>query len=442
MEIFIALTDSLTLVPRFIGFGYLMTFMKNYGLGAVCFTMLITALGIQWYVFCESFFHQIFHGQSDSSWHHVDFTIYSLLNALFGISAVLISFGAVIGKVRPFQLMIMAFIELIFHALNYEWILIGGLKTADVGGTFADHMFGAYFGLAVSMVLNRNTNAKDRAEPAMGYNADIFSLIGTLFLWIYWPSFVGGGAVADSAAQNRAILNTILALSASTIAAFACSSIFSTHSSKVFRPVDIQNATLAGGVAIGCIANFQLNPVNAIFVGSAAGIVSTFGFNRIQGFLFRTIGLHDTCGVHNLHGMPSVIGGIASIILAAYKQTDGRDNDRDVFTALGDAGDQSWRQLVSILLVITCAIVSGVFAGLLMNYFDPAASAEDNLVREHDDSTAFEVAADYKYEGVPIVDNASEGEKEREVDPEFAAANDSGAVTSEDVHPEVDAMSQ
>lgn len=27
--------------------------------------------------------------------------------------------------------------------------------------------------------------------------------------------------------------------------------------------------------------------------------------------------VHDTCGVHNLHGMPGVIGGIVGVIVAA-----------------------------------------------------------------------------------------------------------------------------
>eukprot|EP01031_Cornospumella_fuschlensis_P042632 gene42632-52092_t len=38
-------------IMMFIGFGYLMTFIKTYGLGAIGFTMLITAIGLQWYLF-------------------------------------------------------------------------------------------------------------------------------------------------------------------------------------------------------------------------------------------------------------------------------------------------------------------------------------------------------------------------------------------------------
>ena len=58
------------------------------------------------------------------------------------------------------------------------------------------------------------------------------------------PSFVAGAAVADSDQQQRAIVNTILSLSASTLCAFWMSSYLSKN--KRFRPVDIQNATLAG----------------------------------------------------------------------------------------------------------------------------------------------------------------------------------------------------
>jgi hypothetical protein len=37
----------------FFGFGYLMTFMKRYGMGSVGFTMLITVIGIQWGILTE-----------------------------------------------------------------------------------------------------------------------------------------------------------------------------------------------------------------------------------------------------------------------------------------------------------------------------------------------------------------------------------------------------
>lgn len=105
-------------------------------------------------------------------------------------------------------------------------------------------------------------------------------MIGTVFLWIYWPSFV---AEPNSEQQQRALVHTIVALSSSTVCAFWLSSIL--NSQKKFRPVDIQNATLAGGVAIGCVANLNIGCIGSVMVGCAAGLVSTFGYNvSLQSF--------------------------------------------------------------------------------------------------------------------------------------------------------------
>ena len=100
----------------FVGFGYLMTFLKWYGLGAVGFTMMVVAVGIQWSLFTESFFTQAFNTQQGQEWQYVEINIYSLLNTLYAISAVLISFGAIIGKVSPLQLLAMTIIELACHS--------------------------------------------------------------------------------------------------------------------------------------------------------------------------------------------------------------------------------------------------------------------------------------------------------------------------------------
>ena len=65
-----------------------------------------------------------------------------------------------------------------------------------------------------------------------------------------------------------------------------------------------QNATLAGGVAIGAIANLTLAPATVSLVGAVAGLVSVLGFKFIQPWLEDKIALHDTCGTCVYHLRP------------------------------------------------------------------------------------------------------------------------------------------
>ena len=375
------------LIMMLVGFGYLMTFIKWYGLGAVGFTMVVTAMGLQWAVFTQSFWAQVFNDEFEEregdDWHKVSFCIYALVDSLFAVAAVLISFGAVIGKVSPLQLVVMTIIELCCHSFNYMGIL-NRIGILDAGGTYIDHMFGAYFGLSVAWVLGRQSHG----DPDLGTTEDIFSLIGTAFLWVYWPSFVTGALDADSVAQERGIVNTILSLSSSTITAFVLSSYLSPNGK--FRPVDIQNATLAGGVAVGCTAALVLSPLGAICVGTAASLVSTYGFNKILPWLDAK-GLHDTCGVHNLHGMPSVTGAVASVILTAIREGQGHSE------ADGYKKHQWGRQLGGIFACVAFAIATGLITGKILSFIKPKE------VPDFQDNQWWTVASDYGSEGQKLV---------------------------------------
>lgn len=66
----------------------------------------------------------------------------------------LIAFGGVLGKVGPFELLIMSLFGLVGYTIN-EDIAYGVLKSLDVGGSMAIHTYGAYFGLMVSFILSK-----------------------------------------------------------------------------------------------------------------------------------------------------------------------------------------------------------------------------------------------------------------------------------------------
>jgi ammonia channel protein AmtB len=111
------------------------------------------------------------------------------------------------------------------------------------------------------------------------------------------------------------IINTVMSIASSCIITWAWSRIL--RPGKKFDFEDIANATLAGGVAVGSSADLVIKPWGAMLVGSVAGSLSTFGFVFLTPILDTYLGIHDTCGVNNLHGMPGILGGIAGAISAA-----------------------------------------------------------------------------------------------------------------------------
>ena len=148
------------------GFGYLMTFLKRYGMSAIGFTMIVTVVVTQFSIIVFGF------AKMDD-----DFVIkIGFIDVVEGgvtAAAVLISFGAILGKVNPLQLLIMGIFETIFviliSHLGYHW-----MGTKDVGGTIFIHTFGAYFGLAVSFCLrHKKTEKSEHLEGSRQVEAQV-----------------------------------------------------------------------------------------------------------------------------------------------------------------------------------------------------------------------------------------------------------------------------
>ncbi|KAM6185141.1 ammonium transporter Rh type A [Rhynchocyon petersi] len=297
-------------VMIFIGFGLLMTFLEKYGFSGVGINLIIAALGLQWGTFVQGILH---------SWGkkiHID--IKSMINADFSTATVLISFGAVLGKTSPTQMLIMTIIEIAIFAGN-EFLVAEIFKASDIGASMTIHAFGAYFGLAVAGVLYRSGLRRGHANEQSVYRSDLFAMIGTLFLWVFWPSF--NSAIADTEeGQYRAIVNTYFSLAACVLTAYAFSSLVG-HYGKLDM-VHIQNATLAGGVAVGTCADMEIKPYGSMIIGSIAGIISVIGFKFLTPLFASKLRIQDTCGVHNLHGLPGVLGGLASIVAVAMGVSD------------------------------------------------------------------------------------------------------------------------
>ncbi|XP_071518715.1 ammonium transporter Rh type B-B-like [Panulirus ornatus] len=375
-------------VMLLVGFGFLMTFLRRYGHSALGLNFLLTALALQLGLLVDGLFK--------AKGGFITLNILSLLEADFTCAAVLISLGAVLGNTSPTQLLLMVLLEVPVYHLN---LLIGArlLGAVDRGGSIFVHIFGAYFGVGFSRMVSRRVNVKDHLQEASTYTSDMFSMLGTLFLWAYWPSF--NSVVESEPGQGRAVINTYLALVGSTIAAFIASSWI--HRDNKWTMVHVQNATLAGGVGVGAVAGLMIHPWGALALGASAGLISTLGYTHLQGWLLERTGLHDTCGVHNLHGLPGILSALVSVgaALFASETTYGRGlylqyplmapsgnwsatlELAEEVSAGGEdrtAGQQALSQALATLITLLLSLVAGTTAGFLLTFttFNPLTRSQ------------------------------------------------------------------
>jgi len=311
----------------------------------------------------------------------IEINIVSLIFADFAAGAVLITFGGIVGKVSPLQLIVIALFEIVFYNVN-EKIGVLDFEAVDVGGSMFVHTFGAYFGLAVAWVLGRGRSLRLANHPDNGSNkvSDQFAMIGTLFLWMFWPSF--NGALATESQKHRVVCNTVISLSACCVTSFVFSAAL--RPGWKFDMVDIQNASLAGGVAVGSSADLVIEPWGAALIGTLAAVLSVFGYTMVNPLLEK-IGCFDTCGIHNLHGMPGVMGGLGGVIAALVADDasyDGKEKVENIWAARAaengksgrSAEEQAQYQCAALAVTLVLAIVGGLITGCVakaVQHVDP-----------------------------------------------------------------------
>jgi ammonium transporter Rh len=362
----------------FVGFGLILTFTAGHSWSSIGYVFMTSSFAFQWAILSNGFWEKVGHHGNFTESIYVD--IQHLIPADFAAGAVMVTISSLLGKLSPIQYLVIAFIEVPLFGLN-EYIGVYQFGAVDMGGSMFIHIFGAYFGMAIGWVMffkNKKHVPFKNPKNVTSYNSDIFAMIGTLFLWCFWPSF--NGALAVGNAQHRVIVNTILALATSCCSAFATSLVFR----KKFGMAEIQNATLAGGVAVGSSADLVIQPWGACLIGFIAGVISALGYIYLTDILEKKLGLHDTGGVNNLHGMPGIIGGLSGVFssLIANEYHYGKHvgiifperapSNETLAHELGlepgsdrTAGEQAGFQCATLFVTIALSIIFGLLVGLL-----------------------------------------------------------------------------
>lgn len=315
-----------------VGFGFLMVFVRNHGYSSITATFLVVSIAIPMYVIIKSF--------GGESFSKTTISIDTLIFAEFAAASLLIAIGAPLGKLKMDHYIIIGLLFVPAYIFN-EWLILeSGLFKGflDTGGSIVIHAFGAYFGLGI--VANTLDKFKNDATCENDPITNQFSLLGSMILWIFWPSFTS--AIVAPERVVLTVINTIFALCGATLATY----IFSKIIRGKIQIEDMANAALAGGVAIGSTCDMT-TPGYALIIGIAAGALSVVGYSIIAPKLEKLIKGTDTCGINNLHGMPGLLGGITAIFITGKVGT----------------------QLLGIVVTVCIAFIGGKITGSILGLF-------------------------------------------------------------------------
>ncbi|MDR4508069.1 MAG: ammonium transporter [Candidatus Brocadiaceae bacterium] len=338
-----------------VGFGFLMVFVKRYGWGSVTATYIAVSFVLPYYMFLKT---QGFCGEP------AELKVDRFILAEFCAASMLIAMGAFLGRLKLSQYIVAAVIFVPAYVLN-EWIMLEngmGLipkgALIDTGGSIVIHQFGAYFGLGVIVRMTTSEDFKKSIESDKISNQ--FSMLGSMVLWIFWPSFCSAPAPLEL--MTTAAVNTVLSLCGATLSTWIATTIIR----KKVVIEDMANAALAGGVAIGSACAYT-TPMASVLLGFVAGIISVIGFAFIQPRVQKVLKGIDTCGVHNLHGMPGILGGLAAIFIAK--------------------GAVPGLQIKAVFVTFVLAWITGLAAGTVISLFghrkDSYNDAEEFVLEEH-----------------------------------------------------------
>ncbi|XP_017534413.3 RH-like protein isoform X3 [Manis javanica] len=326
-----------------LGLGFLSSSLRRLGWSGVAFNLFLLALGVQWAVLLDGFLKPSFLRH-----HEVVISLSSIQLATMSAMSVLISVGAVLGKANLAQLVAMTLIEVTAFGI----LRMANRKFHNMDSHTSMmhiHVFAAYFGLTVSWCLSKSLpkGAKEKDQTTM--NSSLFAMLGTLFLWMFWPNF-NSALVEITSERKNAIFNTYYALAVSAVTAISVSAL-ANHRGKIDM-THIHNAVLAGGVVVSASGHLISSPWLAMVLGLMAGLVSIGGAKCLPVCFNQVLGIHDTCGMHYTFGLPGLLGGIAYIVLMML-QVNWTKNLMVGYQVLIDTG------------ALSMAVAVGLVSGLL-----------------------------------------------------------------------------
>lgn len=314
---------------------FLMLFIRRYEWGVALATMISFIVAWPLYILISS------------SVMGTEIDIELVILAVFCAITLVIAIGVFLGHISTIHYLTASVLFVPAYMFN-EWFMFTFLDgVLDAGGSILVHIFAAYWGWGVILGL-RNRKINDVPMKTSVHSVS-FVWLASMLLLVLWPSFVT--ALLPPEEVLPAMFTCYMALVASALSTY----LLSYAMKREVDPLVYTYAMLAGGVAIGATVNL-VGPLTGWIIGFLAGIISTLCFYFLHDWLNKTTGVLDTMGVHNLHGVPGIFGGLVAMVVAGAPLA----------------------QLWAIIGAVLIALVTGAITGMILKLFkEPSHMLDD-----------------------------------------------------------------
>jgi len=262
--------------------------------------------------------------------------------------------GSLAERVRFSALLVFSVLWFTFSYLPIAHMVWGpgGMLLEDgaldfAGGTVV-HINAGVAGLVGAWMLGKRT----------GYGRDILAphsvpltLVGAAMLWVGWFGFNAGSNLEATSGAALALINTLFATAAATVAWTFGEWLFKGKPSML----GAASGAIAGLVAITPACG-SVGVMGGIVIGAAGGLVCLWGVNGLK----KMLGADDSLDVFGVHGL----GGIVGAILTGVFTAPGLGGTGDADFAIGS---QVWIQTFGVLVTI---VWSGVVSFIAFKIAD------------------------------------------------------------------------
>ncbi len=264
-------------------------------------------------------------------------------------------FSAMILFVVPWSLLVYSPVA---HAVWHPAGIIWAWGALDFAGGTVVHINAGIAGLVAACVLGKRVGyGHDNMSP---HNLGL-AMLGACLLWVGWFGFNAGSALAADARAGMAMVVTMIAAAAGTLAWLLAESVFKGKPSAL----GAISGAVAGLVAITPASGWVF-PGPALVIGLAAGIICFWASTSLK----KALGYDDSLDAWGVHGVGGVVGAMLTGVFAVgtLYVTDG--DAAKAMTYSGWLAGNSDMLLIQAKSILAVAVYSAVATFILLKIVD------------------------------------------------------------------------